>query len=610
MAVEAMNYWMTGKNSQVSAEISHSIQGSPAEVIDIEWEPNHQYHRSLTGPQGTEFQVNNNITNDQTYPSIAALPNGGYVITWTSTGQDGSGDGVYAQRYDATGVAYGSEFRVNTDTVFDEWGSRIASFSNNEFIITWAEDGIYAQRYAASGTPYGSQFTVISDYDADSWSAVATLPDGGYVITWKLDFTERHYPYTYYYSNIYAQRYYSSGIAYGSEFRVSGYRTHQCCQAIAALADGGYIISWLGETAYVSGLYAQRYTASGADYGSKFLVSVDGVYSSIAALADGGYLITYDEEGFPGWGYHVYAQRYLSSGAIDGAKFRVNTDTSGSRGRPAIAVLADKGYVITWMSNGQDGSGYGIYAQRYDAFGVAYGLEFQVNTYTIGDQRYPAIAALPDGGFIITWMSDGQDGSGYGIYGQRFNSNGEKIGQVFTSSPTLDPTVNPTFFPTLYPSFNPTLSPTQLTVAPTFTPTSLPTPLTFLPTLTPIASPSINPTSLPTASDLIKFNQKSDQSNSVSWVIVGPATGGSVIALLIAAGMVFYCYQQTQKESKYTLTPVVPKNEGNGLEMTVQQIEAASHDQNKGRHFSNFFSPNSSSHQIVSAENGKNSCVL
>ena len=33
--------------------------------------------------------------------------------------------------------------------------------------------------------------------------------------------------------------------------------------------------------------------------------------------------------------------------------------------------------------------------------GVAYGSEFQVNTYTAGDQWYPAIAALADGGYVI-----------------------------------------------------------------------------------------------------------------------------------------------------------------------------------------------------------------
>ena len=39
---------------------------------------------------------------------------GDFVIAWMSYLQDGSGHGVYAQRYNASGVPQGPEFRVNT----------------------------------------------------------------------------------------------------------------------------------------------------------------------------------------------------------------------------------------------------------------------------------------------------------------------------------------------------------------------------------------------------------------------------------------------------------------------------------------------------------------
>ena len=49
---------------------------------------------------------------------------------------------------------------------------------------------------------------------------------------------------------------------------------------------------------------------------------------------------------------------------------------------------------------------------------------FQVNTYTSSDQYDPSVTALKDGGFMVSWESNGQDGSGYGIYGQRFGVDG------------------------------------------------------------------------------------------------------------------------------------------------------------------------------------------
>ena len=54
------------------------------------------------------------------------------------------------------------------------------------------------------------------------------------------------------------------------------------------------------------------------------------------------------------------------------------------------------------------------------------GAEFQVNTYTIGNKYGPSTTALSDGGFVITWQSLGQDGDGYGVYAQRYDANASR----------------------------------------------------------------------------------------------------------------------------------------------------------------------------------------
>ncbi len=53
-------------------------------------------------------------------------------------------------------------------------------------------------------------------------------------------------------------------------------------------------------------------------------------------------------------------------------------------------------------SDFQDGSGTGVYAQRYSATGVAQGAEFRVNTITSNSQRDPAVAMDADGDFVVT----------------------------------------------------------------------------------------------------------------------------------------------------------------------------------------------------------------
>jgi hypothetical protein len=60
------------------------------------------------------------------------------------------------------------------------------------------------------------------------------------------------------------------------------------------------------------------------------------------------------------------------------------------------------------MSQIQDGSGYGIYAQRYTSTGEAVGGEVQVNTTILGAQQLPSITGLMDGGYVVSWMSMGQ----------------------------------------------------------------------------------------------------------------------------------------------------------------------------------------------------------
>src|SRR5262249_41287256 len=67
-----------------------------------------------------EFRVNATTLNDQTLPSVTGLAGGGYVVTWEASSQDGSGKGIYAQRYDASGATVGGEFLVNTFTSSDQ----------------------------------------------------------------------------------------------------------------------------------------------------------------------------------------------------------------------------------------------------------------------------------------------------------------------------------------------------------------------------------------------------------------------------------------------------------------------------------------------------------
>src|SRR5437867_3997422 len=114
-----------------------------------------------------------------------------------------------------------------------------------------------------------------------------------------------------------------------------------------------------------------------------------------------------------------------------GLEFQVNTYTTGVQGVPVVAADASGNFVVVWESAGQDGNGYGIIGQRFAASGTRLGSEFQVNAYTTADQRFPSVASDANGNLVVVWGSDGQDGSGDGVFGRRFAASGAPLGNEF-----------------------------------------------------------------------------------------------------------------------------------------------------------------------------------
>ena len=79
-----------------------------------------------------------------------------------------------------------------------------------------------------------------------------------------------------------------------------------------------------------------------------------------------------------------------------------------------------------------------MFVQVYDSNGIAVGNEFQVNSYTGGNQIYSSVCGLNDGGFLVSWASDGQDGSGFGVYGKKYGVDGAIEVDEFLINVTTD----------------------------------------------------------------------------------------------------------------------------------------------------------------------------
>jgi hypothetical protein len=379
-------------------------------------------------PIGNDIRVNTHTTDFQQSATVAALADGGFVITWASSLQDGSGYGIYGQRYAANGSAVGGEFKVNTETSDDQNYPSVAALADGGFVVTWSSfgqdgsaEGVYGQRYAADGLATGGEFKVNTEtLDDQAFSSVAPLAGGGFVVTWTSSGQDGSG------SGIYSQRYAANGSAAGGEFKVNAETLNdQYGSSVAALADGGFVVTWTsyGEDGSAEGVYGQRYSANGSAAGGEFRINTSTQDSqfvaSVAALDGGGFVVTWSSNGRDGASYDIYGQRYAADGSPAGGEFQVNTRTANDQFSSSVAALADGGFVISWSSLGQDGDSSGMYGQRYAADGTPVGSEFRINQITTGAQTTQTtsdgytIAALADGRLVQVWAGFGPEEAFY-----------------------------------------------------------------------------------------------------------------------------------------------------------------------------------------------------
>ena len=127
----------------------------------------------------------------------------------------------------------------------------------------------------------------------------------------------------------------------------------------------------------------------------------------------------------------VYGQRFDAAGNAVEFEFQVNTTFAGPQKDPSVIGLADGGFLVTWGSEFQDGDVWGVYGQRFNADGDALGQEFLINTTTADAQKDPTVTVLTDGDVVVGWTSNNQDGDAEGVFGHHYENE--------TASVTVNP---------------------------------------------------------------------------------------------------------------------------------------------------------------------------
>jgi hypothetical protein len=338
-------------------------------------------------PMSPEIPVNTYATGQQRLSSVAIDGPGNFVVTWQSAAGDGDGYGISARRFDTGGNPLGPEFVVNTYTTGDQYQPAVAADHNGNFVVIWSSfrqlaplgSDVFGRLYDSSGTARGAEFQVnthTADYQFTLGQTVAMSGSGDFVVVWTSNDEDGDG------AGIFAQRYDAAGNKLGGEFEVNTHTTGAQQYPVVSVNDAHqFVVAW-------------------ESYGQ-----------------DG------DDEG-------VVARLYDANGTAVGGEIAVNSHTTGAQELPSVGIDGSGNFVVVWQGP-QDGSGTGVAGRRFDATGAPLTADFPVNTYTASDQSNPAIAVDPEGNFVCTWQSRGQDGANFGVYAQAFDSSATKVGTEF-----------------------------------------------------------------------------------------------------------------------------------------------------------------------------------
>lgn len=211
--------------------------------------------------------------------------------------------------------------------------------------------------------------------------------------------------------------------------------------------------------------------------------NIQGVNSSFAEKQENP-AVAIDANGFfsVAWGVDngsttdkdVFVRFFAPGGRAVAPSYRANTTLEGDQENPSIATgntrvldsinqTSASDIVVVWQVKKQGDAGNGIFAQRFQltsflnepngegnssqnnaAIFSPINSEFRVSSSTEGDQEDPVVAMDETGNFVVVWAGrgqndnnlTGQDDSGFGIFVQRYNTNGTPIapGTEFNSA--------------------------------------------------------------------------------------------------------------------------------------------------------------------------------
>lgn len=331
-------------------------------------------------PLGNPSNVSN-INSAQEYkPSVTSTDDGGFAVLWHE--QVSSLNKTLMRKFSSTGTPSFDEVEVfeNPDTgnFIVDYGSKTSETIQD---VAELSNGDIAVVAYASGNTYAPLVF-------DAYDVIVQIVDG------------------------------TTGDLIGEKSIVNSTTAdYQTDPKVVGLTNGDFVVAWYSQTSSsaTEGIYFQRYELDNGEYvqvGSETRVSqnLSGTQDrpEIAALADGGFVITWtDSNHSSGHATDVFFSRYDASGSIVSGQqeVMVNTNTSNGQSNSNVSALDDGGFIITYTDHNPvtGGSGSIIMAQQYDDTGTTRGDNFMVNVTTTNTSNGTSVTSIDNGDFVVGW---------------------------------------------------------------------------------------------------------------------------------------------------------------------------------------------------------------
>ena len=409
--------------------------------------------------QGTRFTIDY-MLNTSEDPAIAALPNGGFVVAYNRNSQsDGDGiDDILVAFFDAEGNAVGAPIQVSSLAINDpEDNPRVAVMADGNIVVVWTRevfvrteqvfDGdvllyeydVYrnenvARIIDAQGNFVSPEFIIGSGSGTDDPTELIALANGGFALAWNHEELYDPYDTVQEPGGLRFQSFDGSGVASTGVVEISLGDGWSRTAEMVELPDGriavSYGINTYNDTEFYTeyALYLQVFDFDGT-LGAPGLLergnldAVDYQIDQDIVLLNDGTLVTV-------WlssnGNATFLIRDPVTGTFTPRPFAA---TAPIDTKPSVVATTDGGFVMAWMGESQPGL-YSVYAQRYDASGVAQGDLILLGTGEV-DAETVQLSALAGNGFVVAWESEENDVEF--IQGYYFGPDGVITGdQIFT----------------------------------------------------------------------------------------------------------------------------------------------------------------------------------